>query len=488
MNTAVNRSATRPSFAGSRIPRLAAVPAFVDRVATDWAPTREVPVLVEGTARAAASHRARLAEQMRGRTMVIGAGAAPTRNDDCQYRFRPDSDFVWLTGCQAEGAYLVLSASADGSGDHDATLYLPRPLVPGEQGFFSSPAHGELWVGPAVRLGDWEEALGIAVRDISELEPALSGTRDALASRSVDPDLVSAHGLDRSERLRETLALLRKVKDAWEVAQLRDAVDQTERGFAATVRELPRAIGEDLGERWLQGTFDRHARAFGNGPGYASIVGSGAHAPILHWVRCDGRVAPDDAVLLDMGVEATSLYTADVTRTVPASGAFSAAHRCVYEVVERAHRAAIGVVGPGVEYSDFHFAAMEQLALGLSDLGMLPVSVDEALSPAGQHHRRYIVCGIGHHLGLDVHDCRAASYEQYEGAPFEPGNVFTIEPGLYFHSNDLSVPPELRGVGIRIEDDLLITAGGVEVLSGGIPFDLEGIQSWTSEQMAPANE
>lgn len=283
-----------------------------------------------------------------------------------------------------------------------------------------------------------------------------------------------------------TLSQLRMVKDSWEIAQLRAAIDATTAGFAAVAQELPTAISLHSGERWLQGTFDRHARTFGNGLGYATIVGSGAHAPTLHWVRCDGAIDPSDAVLLDMGVETYSLYTADVTRTIPASGTFTAEQRAVHDVVEKAHRAGMSQVKPGAEYLDFHYAAMEVIARALDDWGLLPVSVDEALSAAGQQHRRYLTCGIGHHLGLDVHDCSHADYEDYMGAALQVGVVMTVEPGLYFHAHDLTVPPELRGIGARIEDDLLVTPTGSEVLSSALPIDAAGLENWTRAQVMGA--
>jgi Xaa-Pro aminopeptidase len=109
------------------------------------------------------------------------------------------------------------------------------------------------------------------------------------------------------------------------------------------------------------------------------------------------------------------------------------------------------------------------------------VSLDEALSPRGQQHRRYLVCGIGHHLGLDVHDCAKASDEAYKGAKLAPGMVLTVEPGLYFHAHDLTVPPELRGIGVRIEDDLLVTDGGAEVLSSALPLTADGLETWMAD-------
>jgi Xaa-Pro aminopeptidase len=121
---------------------------------------------------------------------------------------------------------------------------------------------------------------------------------------------------------------------------------------------------------------------------------------------------------------------------------------------------------------------MEVIAQGLADWGLLPVSVDEALSDTGQQHRRYLVCGVGHHLGLDVHDCSKSSYDAYHGAELAPGMVLTVEPGLYFHAHDLTVPPELRGIGVRIEDDLLVTETGADILSDELPLSADALEQW----------
>ncbi|WP_043498658.1 aminopeptidase P family protein [Georgenia sp. SUBG003] len=470
----------RPRYAGTRPTRLADVPAFTRAIAQGWA-TVPVPAPVPpGAATAAADHRRRLSAALPGRTVVVGAGSAPVRSNDTYYDFRPDSDFLWLTGCAVEGGVLVLRPNGR---EHDAVLYLPPPARPGDPRFFSDAAHGELWVGPSAGLEEWEEALGIPVRALGELdEVPLAG---AFAGRCVDDELLRRNGIQRSAELDRVCSDLRMIKDDWEVGELRRAVDHTVDGFAAVLREVPAAV-EGHGERWLQGTFDRHARSVGNGPGYATIVGSAARSATLHWVRCDGPVEPDSVLLLDMGVEERSFYTADVTRTFPPSGRFSTAQRQVYDLVEAAHRAGMSHVRPGAQYSDFHFAAMEVIAEGLHDWGLLGMSVDEALSPEGQLHRRYLVCGIGHHLGLDVHDCAHSDYETYQGATMAAGMVLTVEPGLYFHAHDLTVPPELRGTGIRIEDDLLVTESGSELLSEALPIDADGIERWTQRHLGGA--
>jgi Xaa-Pro aminopeptidase len=428
-------------------PKLTEIPAFNAYMGQGWGTPDRTPPVVAGAPEAAAAHRARLAAALPGGDVTVAAGHTPIRSNDTAYDFRPDSDFYWLTGCPVEGGVVVMRGG-------DATLYLPPPAYPGEPGFFSDVMHGELWVGAAPGLADWSAALGIEVRPLDE-----------------------APSVENPEELRRVLAELRMIKDDWEIDRLREAVDRTVEGFAAVLSEIPAAV-EGRGERWLQGTFDRHARTYGNGPGYAGIVGSGAHAPTLHWVRCDGPVLPDELLLLDLGVEVRSFYTADVTRTFPASGRFSPAQRQVHDLVEKSHRAALAQVAPGRRFSDFPHAAMEVIARGLHDWGLLPVSVDEALSDHGQHHRRYLVCGIGHHLGLDVHDCASSRPEAYHDALMAPGMVLTVEPGLYFHAHDLTVPPELRGIGVRIEDDLVVTEDGAEVLSAELPLNADGLERW----------
>ncbi len=472
------RSMPAPEEPDVRMPRLGRAAGFRDYIAQGWGTPDRRPPVVERAAEAARRHRDRLSQQFPGRTLVIGAGSAPIRANDTAYDFRADSDFVWLTGATTvEGAVLAMRPA---SGGHDAVLYIPRPAYPGDPDFYGSAMHGELWVGSAPDCGDWSTALGLEVRALDEL-PSVLAVPEILVTGGLDAETMRRHGLRPDTDLGRTLSQLRMIKDDWEIGQLRAAVDATIDGFAEVIREIPTAV-EGCGERWLQGTFDRHARAYGNGPGYASIVGSGIHAPTLHWVRCDGPVREGDALLLDMGVEMRSCYTADVTRTFPVGGTFNDAQRQVHDLVERAHRAGLAAVGPGRAWTDFHNASMEVIAQGLADWDLLPVSVDEALSPDGQHHRRFIVCGVGHHLGIDVHDCAQSSYAAYQGATMEPGMVLTVEPGLYFHGHDLFVPPELRGIGVRIEDDLVVTEHGTDVLSDALPLDATGLERWMQSQ------
>jgi len=284
----------------------------------------------------------------------------------------------------------------------------------------------------------------------------------------------------RDAELATTLSELRLVKDEWEIAQLQDAIDATVRGFEDVARILP--ADRSITERLIEGVFFTRARHDGNDLGYSSIVGGGAHATILHWVRNTGVTTPGELLLMDMGVENPNLYTADVTRTVPVNGTFSSAQRDVYDIVHRSQQAGIDAVGPGVTYESVADACNKVLAEGLADLGLLPCSAEEALARDSHVYKRWTLHGFGHMLGLDVHDCASARKENYRDGSLAEGYVLTVEPGLYFQPEDELVPAELRGIGIRIEDDILVTATGSRNLSAGLPRTADDVESWLATQ------
>jgi Xaa-Pro aminopeptidase len=216
----------------------------------------------------------------------------------------------------------------------------------------------------------------------------------------------------------------------------------------------------------------------GNDIGYDSIVGGGRHATTLHWIDNTGPIKAGELVLLDMGVEASSLYTADVTRTLPVDGRFTPLQRDLYTAVYNAQQAGIDAVRPGAKFRDAHHAAMDVLAHALEDLGLLPVSAEAALQPDSKIYTRWTLHGTSHMLGLDVHDCAGAAQEVYPEGDLVEGMVLTVEPGLYFQEDDLLVPEELRGIGIRIEDDVVVTADGMRNLSASLPRDPDAIEEW----------
>ena len=468
--------------------------AFLEFVTDRWAPRAEADRRPGPAAPWTAERRRRLSELFPGERLVIPAGPLVRRSNDTDYRFRPHSAFAHLTGLgtdQEPDAVLVLHPLEDGG--HEAVLYF-RPLAGRDtEEFFADSRYGEFWVGARPSLDDLAVLTGIATAPLDELAKALQGDAPVRVVPEAD-DAVTAlvaearAGLDQADdddaRLAEALSELRLVKDEFEVEQMRAAVAATVGGFEKVVRQLARATGHRRGERVVEATFDAHAREEGNTVGYETIAASGDHATTLHWIRNDGRVHPGDLVLVDAGVEVESLYTADLTRTLPVDGTYTDVQRRVYQAVLDAADAAFAVARPGARFRDVHAAAMEVIAARLADWGLLPGTAEESLRPEGQFHRRWMVHGTSHHLGLDVHDCAQARREMYLDAVLEPGMVFTIEPGLYFKADDLAVPEELRGIGVRIEDDVLITADGNENLSAALPRRPEDVEAWMAGLLA----
>ncbi|WP_405422461.1 aminopeptidase P family protein [Streptomyces erythrochromogenes] len=412
------------------------------------------------------ARRARLSARFPGERLIVPAGELKVRSNDCDHRFRPHSAYAWLTGLTGEdqaGHVLVMEPS--GPHAHEAVLHLrPRsPRAGGDGEFYRDRRYGEFWVGRRPDLAEAERLTGIRCAHLDSLG-APEGRHAA-----TDAELAAA------------LSELRLVKDAWEVEQLQLAVDHTAAGFEDVVRALPRALAHPRGERWIEGVFGLRARAEGNGTGYETIAASGAHACTLHWIRNDGRLNGNELLLLDAGVETDTLYTADITRTLPLSGRFSPVQRQVYELVLAAQEAGMAALRPGASFGDFHRAGMRVIAEGLASWGVLK-------NAEGDLHRRYTLCSSGHMLGLDVHDCAKARAETYLDGVLEEGQVLTVEPGLYLQPDDETLPAELRGIGVRIEDDLVITADGARLMSGALPRTVAGIEDWMARLLEDSRD
>ncbi|WP_373321778.1 aminopeptidase P family protein [Micromonospora okii] len=437
-----------------------------------WADSEQRGLAADDVAAWAAARRGRLHARFAGERLVVPSGGYQRRSNDQSYRFRPHSAYTWLTGDQSSDGVLVIEP------DGDATLFL-RPRSDRRSGeFFRDRVYGELWAGRRPTLAESRARLALPTRHVAELASAGAGTPTRVLRRvdpRVDALLADVAGPGDAE-LDAVLAELRLVKDAWEIAQIEQAVAITTRGFEDVVRALPTA--RRTSERCLEGVFWQRARLEGNDVGYHSIVAAGAHAATLHWIDNDGPVRDGDLLLFDAGAETRSLYTADVTRVLPISGRFTPLQRDLYELCRRANDAALSCLTPGIEFRAFHRAAMIVLAHGLADLGVLPCSPEQALAKDSGLYRRWTLCGSGHMLGLDVHDCAAAPSGAYLEGRLEAGNVLTVEPGLYFQADDELIPAELRGLGMRIEEDVVITDDGYRVLSDGLPRRADDVESW----------
>jgi Xaa-Pro aminopeptidase len=432
---------------------------------------RELDLPVQPVAEPAARRRARLAEAFPGERLVLPAGSYKVRAYDTDYRFRPDTAHTYFSGNQTSDAVLVIA-------DGESVLYArPRSSRETDE-FFRDRQYGELWAGRRPSLKEMSDSLGLEVRHIDGLHTALQGTGKTRVLRGIDNsvDRMLMADESRDSDFARVASELRLIKDGWEITQLQEACDITTLGFEDSVREWDRVL--EYGERWIEGTFFRRARAMGNDIGYDSIVGGGKHATTLHWIDNSGPITAGELVLLDMGVENRSLYTADVTRTLPVDGRFTDLQRDLYDLVYDAQQKGIEALRPGEPFRVAHNAAMEVLAHGLADLKLLPVSVEEALDPESKVYSRWTLHGTSHMLGMDVHDCGHAAPESYAEGTLAEGMVLTVEPGLYFQEDDLLVPEELRGIGIRIEDDLLITADGSRNLSAALPRTSTDVEEW----------
>ncbi|MFH8368050.1 aminopeptidase P family protein [Streptomyces sp. NPDC018031] len=450
---------------------------LAENMRSGWADTELRDLQPVDQAPHTARRRAALSARFPGERLVVPAGNLRTRSNDTEYPFRAATEYAYLTGDQTQDGVLVLEPT--GETGHSATLYL-LPRSDRENGEFWLDGQGELWVGRRHSLTEAERLLGIPARDVRRLPAALAAAPGPVRvvrghDAGIEAALTGRTTAERDEELRAFLSELRLVKDAWEIEQLQAAVDSTVRGFEDVVKVLDKA--EATSERYIEGTFFLRARVEGNDVGYGSICASGPHATTLHWVRNDGDVRSGDLLLLDAGVETRTLYTADVTRTLPVNGRFSPLQRRIYDAVHEAQEAGIAAVRPGARFLDFHEAAQRVLATRLVEWGLLgDLDVEKVLELGLQ--RRWTLHGTGHMLGLDVHDCAAARRESYADGVLEPGMCLTVEPGLYFQADDLTVPEEYRGIGVRIEDDILVTEDGNRNLSAGLPRTSDDVEAW----------
>ena len=401
------------------------------------------------------------------------------RNGDAFHPFRQSSDVVYLTGFIEPDTTLVLRPGAE----TERVIMFVRPRDP----------EMETWEGRRAGLEGAKERYGAdAAYPASELDaklPELLANVDEWhVALGIDDDLDelvsrSIARLRRTEKKgkrppravvdpRVALHELRLIKRPEELAALRKAsAISSDAHIAAMKAGRPGAFEHEL-EAVINYTF---RRAGGAGPGYATIVGAGENATILHYIENRCAIADGDLVLVDAGCEYDH-YTADITRTWPANGRFSPAQRKVYELVLATQIAAIAMARPGTTLDQIHEFCVRSLTEGMVELGLLHGVVDELIKDLS--YRKFYMHGTSHWLGLDVHD--AGAYTKDGSArPLERGMVITVEPGLYIAHDAPDVPEEFRGIGVRIEDDLVITDGAPEVLTAACPKSIAELEALT---------
>ncbi len=411
-----------------------------------------------------------------GSVAVLPAAPERIRNRDANYPYRQDSDFYYLTGFNEPEAVLVLIPGRK----HGEYLLFCRERDPAR----------EVWDGPragqegAVR--DYGADDSFPIDDIDEILPGLIEGREKLFyTMGVDLEFdqrvigwvneVRSNARSGAKEPGEFVSLqhllheMRLIKSRAEIEIMRRAAQVS----AAAHRRAMEICRPGMMEYEIEAEFQAIFRRHNGWPAYQTIVGSGANTCILHYVNNDKQLKDGDLLLIDAGVE-LECYASDITRTFPVNGRFSPEQKAVYEIVLEAQLAAIDQVKPGRSWNDAHEVATRILTQGLIDLGLLEGPLDKALEQGD--YRRFYMHRTGHWLGMDVHDVGDYRVDG-EWRVLEPGMVITVEPGLYIAAGSEGVDPKWWNIGVRIEDDVLVTRDGNEVLTKDVPKTVAEIEA-----------
>ena len=424
-----------------------------------------------------AARRKQLLEAMGDGVAVFASAPLAIRNHDVEHPYRQDSDFYYLTGFDEPESVLVLTNQHD---EHQCVLFV-RPRL----------REREIWDGPRAGVEGAVERFGAdAAFPISELStrlPDYLGNVERMLYRLADNE-------DSDAKVFECIKLLRRGgrrgviapevvidpsvyvhemrlrKSPRELDAMREAAAITREAHIRSMQLAAPGVREYELDAELLHVFRKHGS---ERPAYESIVGSGPNATILHY-RAGARPMNDgELVLIDAGCE-YDYYASDVTRTFPVNGTFSPEQRVLYEMVLAAQKKAIDAVRPGVTLEEIHSGTVRSVTEGLVDVGLLSGDVDTLIEE--KKYQAFYMHRTSHWLGMDVHDV-GRYYVGGEHRPLEPGFVLTIEPGVYVAADAEDVEERWRGIGIRIEDDVVVTAAGHEVLTAGIPKEIDEVEA-----------
>ncbi|MEA3189756.1 MAG: Xaa-Pro aminopeptidase [Thermoplasmata archaeon] len=420
-----------------------------------------------------------------GQVAVVATHPVKQFSNDVDHIFRPHSDFWYLTGFAEPGAVLALEG-----GTGRSTLFLRERLPEAEiwtgRRLGAQAAPDALLVDRAFALDEIGRRLPEALRGakgvhaLADHDPAVRRRIATAAGRRLRPAPkdVRAGGPGPKPAVRRgpvharTLVhAMRSIKDAAELRMLRKACDLGVDAHLLAAEGIRPGMQEYQTEADLLHVY-RHAGS--TGPGYPAICGCGPNAAVLHYIRNLDPLAEGKLLLVDAGCE-WGYYTSDITRTYPVGGRFGKLEGTLYDLVLAAHRAALRKVKPGNRFRDPHDAAVRVLAEGLLGLGYLDGDIDTVLRE--QTYRRYFMHGTSHFLGLDVHDAGALREPDGSSRVLREGMVLTVEPGLYFNPDFAPCPKGTAGIGIRIEDDVVVTATGHRNLTKRLPVERDGVEA-----------
>lgn len=408
-----------------------------------------------------------LAKQLPKKSVTILLSAQPKRrSNDTEYPYRQDSNFYYLTGFKEDNAALVFVKK---NKSVKTILFVQK----------KDPTM-ELWNG--VRLGKKEAKELFDVDKVyvsSSLEEKLSEFLENKQRVLYDFDsdnevLMSIKSLGKKCKIHQDVApfvyKMRLLKSPSEIALIQKAIDITKKAHHRVMKMSKSGKYEYQLQAEIESTFKKNG-AYSDA--YTTIVASGNNANTLHYIQNDQKLCSDDLILIDAGCE-YNYYASDITRTIPVGVTFTSAQKEIYTLVLDVQKKIIKMIRPGVMRSELQRRSEELLCEGMLSLGILDGDLKELLE--NKTHKKYYPHGIGHWMGIDVHDQAPYKYENTQEIPLQKGMVLTIEPALYFHKNDTDIPSKYRGIGVRIEDNILVSNKGYKNLSKEIVKEIDAIE------------
>ena len=419
--------------------------------------------------------RKSLLEAISPGVLVVPSAPVAIRNNDVEHDYRQDSDLFYLTGFDEPESVLVLSSSAD-----EDTVMFVRPRDPEREVWDGARAglegaKNEFGAGAAYAIGELDKELPKLLEGHTRVFYRLGLDRafDDKLLRALDSVRARAkHGAVFPTEIVDpgtVLHVMRLIKSPRELALMSRAVDITKDAHLAAMAQTKPGIYEYEVEALMRSIFRKQGS---ERPAYAPIVGSGPNATVLHYRKNDRKMGDGELLLIDAGCE-YGYYASDVTRTFPVGGRFSNAQRAIYEIVLEAQLASIEATKPGATLDDVHQKSVEVITRGLVDLGIIEGPADEAITE--NRYKPYYMHRTSHYIGMDVHDV-GPYFIDGKPRPLENGIVITVEPGIYIAAGAEDAPAEYRGIGVRIEDDVLVTEQGHQVLSDGIPKTVADVE------------
>lgn len=407
---------------------------------------------------------------------IIPSAREATRSNDTQYRFRQDSDFYYLTGFEEPDSIAIIAPGRE----QKYTLFV-RPRDPEQEIWVGrragvEGAKSEFGADESFPIGEFETKLHDILDGNEKLYYRLGAYPDldntiirqiaqmrAVNRRPVHPPRTI---IDPGTIVHE----MRVLKSSEEIELMQRAADIAAEAHVEAMKTARPGMKEYELEALIEQIFRRKGAA---GPSYNSIVGAGANATVLHYINNDGELRDGELLLIDAGAEYKG-YASDITRTFPINGRFSKAQREIYDLVLKTQVACVEMVRPGVTHDELKAHSVEMLTEGMVELGLLKGKPADLIKE--EKYKQFYMHGLGHLLGIDVHDVGVYYYDK-ESRALEPGVVMTIEPGIYVAPDTKDIPEQYLGIGVRIEDDVLCTSNGPRVLTTKVPKDADEIEA-----------